>query len=136
MIFIDYNGTVISPEEASKELGVYWGYTVRVADNLQALFNESPYDKGYDLKLGISSNGDEISNQTFENREHNHVLLVFGGLEGLEGLIEMDESLKINPEDYKSIFDQWVNTCPNQGTSTLRTEESILVSLCSVSSFL
>lgn len=98
---------MVAPEQASAELGAYWGYTVRVADSLQALFDESPFDRGYDLKLGIDSSGEPVSTHTFADCDDvEHVLLVFGGLDGLEGLVEADESLKVKLEEYQSIFDK------------------------------
>ena len=32
---IDYEGTVVSAEEASQNLQKYWGYTVRMAENIE-----------------------------------------------------------------------------------------------------
>ena len=51
---------------------------------------------------------------------YSHLLIVFGGLHGLEAALESDESL---PEtDPSLLFDHYVNTCPYQGSRTIRTE--------------
>ena len=49
-----------------------------------------------------------------------HLLLVFGGLKGLESCLESDESLQ--ETDIELLFDHYVNTCPGQGSRTIRTE--------------
>jgi len=51
-----------------------------------------------------------------------HLLVVFGGLGGLEVAIDADDDLKCSAEDADALFDFWVNTCPNQGSRTIRTE--------------
>ena len=49
-----------------------------------------------------------------------HVIICFGGLSGLEPVIDSDETLKETaPRD---LFDYYLNTCPNQGSRTIRTE--------------
>ena len=52
---------------------------------------------------------------------HNrHLLIVFGGLKGLEYSLECDESLRVN--DVSLLFHHYLNTCPGQGSRTIRTE--------------
>ena len=38
-------------------LGFYWGYAVRLADSLSAVFSKCPFEGGYDLTLGTSERG-------------------------------------------------------------------------------
>lgn len=58
---IVYSGTVVSAGEPTDKLGLYWGYTVRVANKFEDIFDECPYKTvarpkdGYDLKLAISN---------------------------------------------------------------------------------
>ena len=40
-------------------MGKYWGYQVRVAHSIKEVFQECPYEGGYDLKIGDASNGDK-----------------------------------------------------------------------------
>jgi len=124
-----YTGTVVSQLEPKKELGKYWGYTVRVAENLSDALYSSPYGK-YDLMVGTSDKGnryDEVEFTEVENYEH--CLIMFGGLPGIEGMIEGDENLKISPDQAGTLFNYYVNTCPDQGCRTIRTEEAIIISL-------
>ncbi|CAI2369604.1 unnamed protein product [Moneuplotes crassus] len=128
-----YEGTVVSTEEASQELDKYWGYTVRVAENINQCFSDSPYEGGYDCLLGTSDKGEFVEDADFSQFQGvKHALLFFGGLEGIEGLIEHDESVNLQPEEAGKLFHKYLNTCPNQGTWTIRTEEAILISLCKI----
>lgn len=49
-----------------------------------------------------------------------HLLIVFGGLSGLEVCLEADESLQLS--DPRLLFHHYLNTCPGQGSNTIRTE--------------
>lgn len=40
-------GLVISPTTPRKESGVYWGYSVRLADSLSEVVSKCPYKEGY-----------------------------------------------------------------------------------------
>ncbi|KAL5483698.1 hypothetical protein EMCRGX_G020105 [Ephydatia muelleri] len=42
-------GKVVSPSIPRMEAGTYWGYRVRFAHSLGAIFTESPFEGGYDL---------------------------------------------------------------------------------------
>ena len=53
-------GKVVSPSTPRTESGTYWGYTVRVANSLGAVFTECPYKDGYDTTLGTSERGDSV----------------------------------------------------------------------------
>lgn len=63
----------------------------------------------------------------FECPAYNHLLIMFGGLQGLEAALENDDNL--NVEDPSLLFDHYLNTLPDQGSRTIRTEEAILISL-------
>lgn len=45
---------------------------------------------------------------------------MFGGLKGLEASLESDEALDV--DDPSLLFHHYLNTCPNQGSRTIRTE--------------
>ena len=49
-----------------------------------------------------------------------HLLVVFGGLKGLEYSLDCDEQLTV--ADVSLLFDHYLNTCPHQGSRTIRTE--------------
>ena len=46
--------------------------------------------------------------------------MVFGGVKGLEASLETDEVL--NVDDPGLLFQHYLNTCPSQGSRTIRTE--------------
>lgn len=39
-------GIVVAPNVPRKETGVYWGYSVRLANSLSQVFSQSPYKNG------------------------------------------------------------------------------------------
>lgn len=49
-----------------------------------------------------------------------HMLVVFGGLQGLEASLDADENLNVT--DPSVLFDLYLNSCPGQGSRTIRTE--------------
>lgn len=85
----------------------------------------------YDLTLGTSEKGSPIAELSFPKQSFKHMLIVFGGVEGLEYALENDESSKEG--DVSTLFDHYVNTCPSQGSRTIRTEEAILITMTAVS---
>ncbi|KAJ0093877.1 hypothetical protein Patl1_25420 [Pistacia atlantica] len=54
-----------------------------------------------------------------------HLLIAFGGLAGLEESIEEDDNLK--QKNAREVFDSYFNTCPHQGSRTIRTEVPFLL---------
>lgn len=118
-------GKVVSPSQPRLETGVYWGYTVRLANSFAEIFSKSPFKDGYDMSIGTSDRGDSID--TFSCPKFKHLLVVFGGLHGIEAALEVEEKLCV--EDPRLLFDHYLNTLPSQGSRTVRTEEAILVTL-------
>eukprot|EP00581_Thalassiosira_minuscula_P027844 CAMPEP_0183756638 /NCGR_PEP_ID=MMETSP0739-20130205/5172_1 /TAXON_ID=385413 /ORGANISM="Thalassiosira miniscula, Strain CCMP1093" /LENGTH=504 /DNA_ID=CAMNT_0025993883 /DNA_START=88 /DNA_END=1602 /DNA_ORIENTATION=+ len=157
-------GTVVSPTTPRDEDGIYWGYTTRLASGINAIFEECPYEGGYDLKVGTSERGDvSIDDPKFCLRkkettttkrskkskgrsgiegdsngdEHfNHLLIVFGGVAGIEESVDADESMTLSGEDSKKMFDVWVNICPYQGSRTIRSEEAVFIALSRLSPYI
>ena len=63
-------------------------------------------------------------------RSFNHLLIVFGGVAGLEAAVEADEELQgMSVRKPEELFDYWVDLCPGQGSRTMRTEEAVWVGL-------
>jgi methyltransferase len=130
-----HTGTIVSPNEPVRREGTFWGYRTRLASSLSAVFTESPYPDGYDLTVGTSERGKrvgELAGDTFDQCEH--LLVVFGGLGGLETCLQGDSSL--TADDPSALFDLYLNTCAEQGSRTIRTEEAILISMSSLSPLL
>uniref|UniRef100_A0A1A9VIE0 RNA methyltransferase n=1 Tax=Glossina austeni TaxID=7395 RepID=A0A1A9VIE0_GLOAU len=122
--------SVVSPDEPRRESGVYWGYTIRIAHSITEIFTKSPYPKGYDLTVGTSDRGKNIHEFAPHSMEYSHLLLVFGGLQGLDGALASDDKLQI--DDPELLFDHYVNVLPKQGSRTIRTEEAILIALAAM----
>lgn len=141
---------VVAPVEPVEKLNLFWGYYVRKASCLSDVLNNNifvPEKKSfYDLIVGTSERGVCIDEITFEKgsksktkigdenakKKHksdfNHILVVFGGVRGLEHSASCDKNFK-DCSDVSKLFDYYINTCPNQGSTTIRTEEAILITL-------
>ncbi|KAL8675211.1 MAG: hypothetical protein Q9168_000331 [Polycauliona sp. 1 TL-2023] len=129
-------GSVVAPSTPREDGGYYWGYSVRAASSLSAVITECTFSGGYDLTFGTSERGSPISalGQQTPNEgqvpRFNHMLIVFGGLAGLEPAVEADGELKkMGVKEPKELFDYWVNLCPGQGSRTIRTDEAIWLGL-------
>lgn len=143
------HAALVSPVEPIKKLNLYWGYYVRPAISLNAAISDNLFlpDKKnfYDIIIGTSERGDLVDDVEFKKStmklqesgqrsvkksksDFNHILVVFGGVRGLEHSAACDKELK-GVEKISSIFDYYINTCPNQGSTTIRTEEAILITL-------
>ncbi|CAK1545859.1 unnamed protein product [Leptosia nina] len=123
-------GKIVSLATPRAETGVYWGYTVRIANNLNQIFTQCPYKDSYDLTIGTSDKGTPIDDMPNKGVTFNHALIVFGGLHGIEAALESDELLQV--DDASLLFNHYVNVLPNQGSRTIRTEEAILIALTSL----
>ncbi|KAF2274901.1 DUF171-domain-containing protein [Westerdykella ornata] len=138
-----------SPTAPREEAGYYWGFSVRKADSLSAVYQEAPFADGYDCTIGTSERGvplssimpgapslPEKSESTGEfdklPDKFNHLLLVFGGVTGLETAVASDPILSkkgLRKENAHEAFDLWVNLVPGQGSRTIRTEEAVWLGL-------
>jgi predicted SPOUT superfamily RNA methylase MTH1 len=124
----------VAPTEPREVDGYYWGYTVRRCESLSAVFTECPFDGGYSVSVGTSERGVPLSdvNGLDVSPDEAHILLVFGGLAGLETATKNDAELRragVNPGTVSELFDYWVNVCPGQGSRTIRTEEAVWLGL-------
>ena len=128
----------VGPEVPREEGGYYWGYSVRDAASLSAVFTECVWEGGYDLSVGMSERGEEVTRTIEgilgdkERRGWKHLVVVFGGVKGLEEAAKNDEQLVrmgAGKENVKELFDYWVNLLPGQGSRTIRTEEALWMGL-------
>ena len=110
-------GKIVSPSEPRKATGIYWGYNVRIANSISQVFSQSPYRDGYDVTVGTSDKGENIQGVESKSLKFKHLLIVFGGLFGLENAIENDES--INVDDPSLMFDHYYNVVPVQGENLI-----------------
>jgi predicted SPOUT superfamily RNA methylase MTH1 len=107
------------------EIPYYWGYTVTVEPHSFGKFVESGK---FDLTIATSKIGArfmDVAEKIAEKwKKSNRTLVAFGApTRGLHEIVR-DESVNLN-----EIVDFVVNTVPEQGTETVRTEEALLASL-------
>uniref|UniRef100_A0A915CS80 Uncharacterized protein n=1 Tax=Ditylenchus dipsaci TaxID=166011 RepID=A0A915CS80_9BILA len=117
----ELQGTITSPRAIRKEAGLYWGYKIRLAKSLSDVFSNSKYDFVID-ELEV------------DRQNHRNIIIVFGGLGGLEIAVDSDEEIsQTDPADY---FSNYVNSLVDQGSRIIRTEEAIPITLTSLKGFL
>ncbi|KAK2758013.1 hypothetical protein FQN54_004419 [Arachnomyces sp. PD_36] len=131
----------VAPSAPREEAGYYWGYNVRRCSSLSTVFTECPFDGGYDLSFGTSERGVDISSILSSSSSSNtsqpvpksqHMLIVFGGVAGIEAAVKADSELLatgVRPGEAEKLFDYWVNVLPGQGSRTIRTEEAVWLGL-------
>ncbi len=124
----------VSPTLPREERGYYWGYNVRIAPSLSAVFTECPFPGGYDVTFGTSERGTPLSVLTHSPQskipQFNHMLIAFGGVAGLEAALKADAELSgMGVKKVEDLFDFWVDLCPGQGSRTVRTEEAVWLGL-------
>ena len=69
--------------------------------------------------------------------KYQHLLLLFGGVAGLETAARNDSELQekgITGANVGELFDFWVNLVPEQGSRTIRTEEAVWCGLMGLKS--
>lgn len=106
-------GKIVSPSEPRRATGIYWGYNVRIANSISQVFSQSPYQDSYDVTIGTSDKGENVHDVEKKSLKFNHLLIVFGGLFGLENAVENDENLTV--DDPSLLFDHYFNVVPEQG---------------------
>ena len=103
----------------------YWGYRVKVE---KRPFSQLVKDDPFELKIATAKLGDNFADVADKIREKwsgsQRILVAFGApSRGLHEIVEA-EGAKLS-----GIVDFVVNTIPEQGTATVRTEEALLASL-------
>lgn len=132
-----FTGKLVDDSDPYNKKGIYWGYKVRPANSLNSVFNNSEYEGGYDLKIGTSERGEPIDKnfrllskiQDSKSQGFKHVLIVFGGLGGLEDVLSDPQCSLDKIKDPSSLFDMYINICPEQRSRTIRTEEALGLTL-------
>lgn len=110
-------GKIVPPSEPRKTTGIYWGYNVRIANSISQVFSQSPYRSGYDVTVGTSDKGEDVHQVEKKSMKFKHMLIVFGGLFGLENAVENDEDMTV--EDPSLLFDHYFNVVPQQGDDSI-----------------
>ncbi|GMH93744.1 hypothetical protein TrVE_jg12170 [Triparma verrucosa] len=145
----EIKGKAVKSSQVREENGDYWGYTVRgVKGGLKGVLEGGPWGE-YDWKVGTSERGRSVNEVLhghsragepsdggrFE-KSYQHMLLVFGGVHGIEQCVDDDEDFPhVSGADCgELLFDTFVNTVPLQGSRTVRSEEAILLTLAQLRS--
>ncbi|TRY50294.1 Alpha/beta knot methyltransferase [Cryptosporidium tyzzeri] len=132
-----FTGKLVDDSTPYRKKGIYWGYKVRPANSLKSVFNDSEYEEGYDLKIGTSERGEPVDNnfklstkgKDSKSQSFKHILIVFGGLGGLEDVLSDPQCSLDKVKNPSSLFDMYINICPEQRSRTIRTEEAIGLTL-------
>jgi len=108
-----------------EEIEAYWGYTVTSS---KVTFGQLTKSRAYDLVVATSKMGTPLTQVTDELAERwkksRRVLVAFGApTQGLQEIVAQ-ENLRLD-----EVADFTVNTIPDQGTETVRTEEALYASL-------
>jgi len=111
------------------EIKAYWGYKVTVSD---VPFGRLIKSRSLDLTIATSRHGTplkEVAQELAKRwRDSRNTLVAFGApTQGLNDIITR-ENLKLT-----EVTDFTVNTIPNQGSETVRTEEALYASLAILS---
>jgi len=116
----------------SDELKTYWGYKINVSDlPLSSILK----DRRYNLVIATSRHGDPVTKIIDKIsdlwRRSKRVLVAFGSpTQGLQEILRQ-EHVKL-----EEAADFVVNTIPNQGVKTVRTEEAIYATLAIFNAFM
>jgi len=124
-------GEVVARDKPRTKHGLYWGYTVRVAKSLSEVLTGDGDEtaEGYDLMIGTSDKGISMEDVKLPNN-FKKVLIVFGGVQGLEEALKRDRQLEAQRP--AELFRAYVNACPHQCTRTIRTEEAVPLALAKI----
>ncbi|KAF2834271.1 DUF171-domain-containing protein [Patellaria atrata CBS 101060] len=144
-IYTNLTAEAVGPDTPREEKGYYWGYSIRRASGIHAVFSECPYFNGYSFSIGTSERGQPIDtcisrlcglakqNEMGGEPVFKNVLIVFGGVAGLEAAVKFDSEnlaeISIGRDNPTELFDLWVNLQPTQGSRTIRTEEAVWLGL-------
>ena len=128
-----YRGKLVSSGEPRQRKGMFWGYRVRIAKGIHEALHEGPYEEegGYDLKIGTSERGQVFDpSKGSELPPFKHLIVAFGAVDGLEFACKNDCNVgEVGKKDPSNLFDMYLNTCPAQGTRTIRAEEAMVISM-------
>lgn len=118
---LDKDKFIVAPAK-KEETGEYWGFKVSIAENLK---NALDLIKA-DYLLGTSRYGKNIYGSMSAIRGSNpkSLAIAFGG--PFSGLYEICKRQKVDAE---KLFNDIVNTIPEQGSATVRTEEALIATL-------
>uniref|UniRef100_A0A1I7UUV4 Methyltransferase C9orf114 homolog n=1 Tax=Caenorhabditis tropicalis TaxID=1561998 RepID=A0A1I7UUV4_9PELO len=122
-----YRGSITNGARVTRETGQYWGYSVRLMTGLQKVLE----GKKFDIVAGVSPRGKLASQMDVCILNKPKILLVFGGVAGVDAAVESEELAEWRRAE--DAFDVLIRTTslPN-GSRSERVEENVLSVLAQV----
>lgn len=122
-----YRGSITNGSAVTKETGQYWGYSVRLMTGLQKVLE----GKKFDVVAGVSPRGKLASQMDVCILNKPKILLVFGGVAGVDAAVESEELAEWRRAE--DAFDVLIRTTslPN-GSRSERVEENVLSVLAQI----
>ncbi len=111
---------IVSPTEAREELGQYMGYTISRTPSLSAMFEECPFEGGYDLSILLSDAGATDPKPLLEKETlaAMNYLVVMSTAKKLGELKDSDKQLQeLGIENAADLFDHALNLATIEGGS-------------------
>lgn len=121
-----YRGKLSNARKVREKTGRYWGYSVKLATSLKEVIDR----KKFDVIIGTSPRGEPVGEMYLNTLNHIRVLLVFGGVSGVDAALEAEEALAESRAE--EAFDRLVNSLPSKGTNSERVEENVFITLAEV----
>lgn len=97
-----FTGTVVSSSTPKEDANLYWGYQVRIANGIKEIFDQSIFGEGYDLTMLFDHKQLPFSKKSLASRLNfdQRVLIVFGGFDGLDSIVDGDERSKVTSSQF------------------------------------
>ncbi|CCD61821.1 Putative methyltransferase spot-1 [Caenorhabditis elegans] len=122
-----YRGSITSGATVTRETGLYWGYSVRLMTGLQKVLQA----KKFDIVAGVSPRGKLASQMDVCILNKPKILLVFGGVAGVDAAVESEELAEWRRAE--DAFDVLIRTTSlSNGSRSERVEENVLSVLAQV----
>ncbi|VDM72839.1 unnamed protein product [Strongylus vulgaris] len=84
----------------------------------------------FDVIIGTSPRGEPVNNMYVNTLNNINVLLVFGGVAGVDAALEAEEALMETRAE--EAFDRLINSLPHKGSNSERVEENVFITLAEV----
>jgi len=134
---------VVDPAAVREEVGLYGGYTVSTCAGLSAVFQDCPYEEGYDVSiLAFDGEGEDAATVAVDDdaKGFKHLLLAFGREEDFETIAEKDAQLaSLGVASFADVFDRRVDLTRGfrtVGRGMLRSEEMVWMGLAGLRALL
>ncbi|CAJ0599323.1 unnamed protein product [Cylicocyclus nassatus] len=121
-----YRGKLSNARKVRAKTGKYWGYSVQLATSLKEVIDR----RRFDVIIGTSPRGQPVNDMYVSTLNSVNVLLVFGGVAGVDAALEAEEAL--TEASAEEAFDRLINALPHKGSNSERVEENVFITLAEV----